>query len=272
MGRKRIPARLQPPLSAGDAMIESELARRLSIVLVGTRNAGNIGSAARAMVNMGLRRLKLVRPVAEWREEAVRMASGALDRMDPIQVHASFNESVAEAQILVGTTSGRERRSHHPVYTPRQIAPLLKRHARTREVALLFGPENRGLSDRQLSRCRHLVTVPSNDAFPVLNLAQAVMVLAYEINTCEEADREVQPDLVTHDRRERLFRQMERVLIRIGFLSSSNPDHIMKSIRRFLGRADLSERDVRILRGIFSQVEWYARHGDRLRPDQVRKP
>jgi tRNA/rRNA methyltransferase len=192
--------------------------------------------------------------------------------MDPVQVHTSFDESVAEAQILVGTTSGRERRSHHPVYTPRRIAPLLKRHARTREVALLFGPENRGLSDRQLSRCRYLVTVPSNDAFPVLNLAQAVMVLAYEINTCEEADREVQPDLVTHDRRERLFRQMERVLIRIGFLSSSNPDHIMKSIRRFLGRADLSERDVRILRGIFSQVEWYARHGDRLQPDQVRKP
>ncbi|MDE2926969.1 MAG: RNA methyltransferase [Acidobacteriota bacterium] len=253
-------------------MIETELARRLSVVLVGTRNPGNIGSAARAMVNMGLCRLKLVRPVAEWGEEARMMASGALDRMDPIQVHTSFDESVAGVQVLVGTTSGRERRTHQPVYTPRRIAPLLKRHARTQEVALLFGPENRGLTDLQLSRCRYLVTVPSNDAFPVLNLAQAVMVLAYEINTCGEADRDVQPDLVTHGQRERMFRHMERVLIRIGFLSSSNPDHVMKAIRRFLGRADLSERDVRILRGIFSQVEWYERQGDRLPADQVRKP
>ena len=253
-------------------MIESELARRLSIVLVRTRNPGNIGSAARAMANMGLRRLKLVRPVAEWQGEATMMASGALDRMDPIQVHASFDESVAGAQVLVGTTSGRERRTHQPVYTPRRIAPLLRGHARTQEVALLFGPENRGLTDLQLSRCRYLVTVPSNDAFPVLNLAQAVMVLAYEISTCGEADREVKPDLVTHDQRERMFRHVKRVLIRIGFLSSSNPEHVMKAIRRFLGRADLSGRDIRILRGIFSQMEWYARQGDRLPPDQVRKP
>ena len=272
MGRKPIPAQSQPEFPTGAAMIESELAGRLSIVLVGTRNAGNIGSAARAMANMGLRSLKLVRPVAEWREEAVKMASGALDRMDPIQVHTSFDESVAGAQILVGTTSGRERRAHQPVYTPRQVSPVLKRHARAREVALLFGPENRGLTDLQLSRCRYLVTVPSNDDFPVLNLAQAVMVLAYEINTCEEADRDAQPDPVTHGQREGLFRHMERVLIRIGFLSSSNPDHIMKAIRRFLGRADLSERDVRILRGIFSQVDWYAQRGDRLDPEQVRKP
>ena len=253
-------------------MIESELARRLSIVLVRTRNPGNIGSAARAMANMGLCRLKLVCPVSEWEGDAVMMASGALDRMDPIQVHDSFDEAVAGAHVLLGTTSGRERRTHHPVHTPRQIAPLLKRLARTQEVALLFGPENRGLTDRQLARCRYLVTVPSNDAFPVLNLAQTVMVLAYEINTCEEADRAVQPDLVTHDQRERLFRHMERVLIRIGFLSSSNPDHIMKAIRRFLGRADLSERDVRILRGIFSQMDWYGRRGNQLPPDQVRKP
>lgn len=253
-------------------MIEPELARRLSVVLVRTRSPGNIGSAARALVNMGLCRLKLVRPVAEWKAEAVKLASGALERMDPIEVHTSFDESVAGAQVLVGTTSGRERRTHHPVYTPRQIAPLLKRHARTQEVAMLFGPENRGLTDRQLARCRYLVTVPSNDAFPVLNLAQAVLVLAYEINTCEDADREVEPGLVTHAQRERLFRHMERVLIRIGFLSSSNPDHVMKAIRRFLGRADLSERDLRILRGIFSQVDWYARRGNRLDPEQVRKP
>lgn len=253
-------------------MIEPELARRLSIVLVQTRNPGNIGSAARAMVTMGLSRLRLVRPVPEWEGDAVMMASGALDRMVPIQVHDTFDEAVAEAQVLVGTTSGRERRTHHPVYTPRQIAPLLKRHARTQEVALLFGPENRGLTDRQLSRCRYLVTVPSNDAFPVLNLAQTVMVLAYEMNTCEEADREIQPDLVTHGQRERLFAHMERILIRIGFLSSSNPDHIMKAIRRFLGRADLSERDIRILSGIFSQMDWYVRRGNRLQPNQVRKP
>ena len=103
MGRMRIPLTVrddfQPRavkvLRAGDAMIESELTRRLSIVLVQTRNPGNIGSAARAMVNMGLGRLNLVRPVAKWREEAVKMASGALKKMDPIQVHASFDESVA---------------------------------------------------------------------------------------------------------------------------------------------------------------------------------
>lgn len=253
-------------------MIESDLARNISVVLVQTQHSGNIGSAARAMRNMGLIRLKLVCPPQRWKEKATKMAAGALDLVDPIQVHASFDRALETEQVLVGTTSGRDRQNHHHVYTPRQIAPILRRIARTQKIALLFGPEHRGLTDQELSKCRYLVSVPSDDAYPVLNLAQTVTVLVYELNASHEKDLNVLLPSVNHAQREEMFLQMEKVLTEIGFLSSGNPGHTMKTIRRFLGRADLSRQDVQILRGILSQMEWYSRTGHRLKPEQVWKP
>ncbi|MDA2926349.1 RNA methyltransferase [Acidobacteria bacterium AH-259-G07] len=244
----------------------------ISVVLVETHRGGNIGAAARAMKNMGLARLKLVCPREHITEECRMMAGKAIDLVTEARVYSSLDEAVAEENMVIGTTSGRERKRKQRVHTPREIAPLVSKYAKSQRVALVFGPERRGLTDAQLARCQYLLSVPANPDYPVLNLAQTVMVLAYEIFNVADAQPKRSFKLASDETRERMFRQMERVLIDIGFLSSQNPGHIMRSIRRFLGRAHLTPRDVRIVRGIMSQMEWYVEKGHKLPAKKVRKP
>ena len=250
----------------------SEFLDHITILLVGTRSAGNIGSTARAMQNMGLSRLKLVKPREHLTSDAFKMASRAVHLVEQAQVYETFDQAVAEEQILVGTTSARERSTHQSFYTPKQIAPIIRIYAEKQKVALIFGPENRGLTDAQLARCQHLVVVPSHGEFPVLNLAQTVLLMAYEVYVLHPRERTPPPVLVSQDKRDEMFHHIEQVLIQIGFLSSSNPGPIMKSIRRFLGKAELAARDVKIVRGIMSQMEWYSQQGSKLSAKRIRKP
>ena len=243
----------------------------VSVVLVETRKGGNIGAVARAMKNMGLERLKLVSPRERVTEECLMMAGKAIDLVHSADVHATLDDAVSQDHLIVGTTSLRKRERSQRVYTPREIAPLIREHSGSQQVALVFGPERRGLSDSQLARCQYLVSIPSNPDYPVLNLAQAVMVLTYEIFIGTQVGGESALELAIGEEREQMFRSMEEVLVQIGFLSSHNPEHIMRSIRRFLGRAELTPRDVKILRGIMSQMQWYAEEGHKLPGEKVKK-
>jgi TrmH family RNA methyltransferase len=251
---------------------DSSFLDRISIVLVDTLQPGNIGSAARAMSNMGLSRLKLVNPRGVFSTECLKMAGNAADLVSSAEVFATLGEAVAAENIVIGTTSSRDRLQKGRTQTPREMAKLVREYAATQRVALVFGSEKRGLSDQQLAYCQYRVTIPAHPAYPVLNLAQAVMVLAYEVYNSVESDLNQAFELASQEDRDQMFEHLERMLLRIGFLSSSNPDHITNAIRRFLGRADLTTRDLQILRGIFSQMEWFADHGHTLPPDKVRKP
>jgi TrmH family RNA methyltransferase len=243
----------------------------ISVVLIGTRKGGNIGAVARAMKNMRLDRLKLVAPRERVTEECRMMAGKAIDLVTSADVYPTLDDAVSQDHLIVGTTSLRKRERSQRIYTPREIAPLIREHAASQRVALVFGPERRGLSDNQLARCQYLVAIPSNPDHPVLNLAQAVMVLTYEVFIGTQVEAESALELATDEEREQMFRSMEDVLVRIGFLSSRNPEDIMRSIRRFLGRADLTPRDVKILRGIMSQMQWYAEEGHKLPGEKVKK-
>lgn len=243
----------------------------ISVVLVETLQGGNIGAVARAMKNMGLHRLKLVDPRERVTEECRMMAGRAIDLVTSAGVYATLDEAVCQDHLIVGTTSLRKRERSQHIYTPRRIAPLIWERINEQKVALVFGPERRGLSDNQLARCQYLVSIPSNPDCPVLNLAQAVIVLTYEIFIGTQVEVEDTIELASDQEREQMFQSMEQVLVEIGFLSSDNPDHIMRSIRRFLGRADLTPRDIRILRGIMSQMQWYAQQGHKLPGEKVRK-
>ena len=200
------------------------------------------------------------------------MARGATGLLEAGQVYVSLDEALAEENVVVGTTSGRERGKKGPIYTPREIVPLLRQHASTQHVALVFGPERRGLSDEQLARCQYVVSIPSQPHSPVLNVAQSVMILAYELFTDQGTDFGAVDQLASDSERERMFRQAEQVLVDIGFLSARNPGHIVRAIRRSLSRAHLTSRDIRIIRGIFSQMEWYVHEGRALPVEEVRKP
>lgn len=250
----------------------SDLSAHISVVLVETVQPGNIGSVARAMSNMGLSRLKLVNPRGVLSSECLKMAGKAAEIVMGAAVFNSMAEALEDENIVIATTSSRDREARQRLHSPRDIAPIVRQYAMSQKVALVFGSEKRGLTDDHLALAQYLVTIPANPAHPVLNLAQAVMVLAYEIFNCQPIDLNPQAVLVSQQSREEMFEHLERTLLRIGFLSSSNPAHIMNSIRRFLGKADLTPRDIQIIRGILTQMEWFAEEGHKLDEEKVRKP
>lgn len=245
----------------------------VSVVLVNPVHIGNVGSAARAMKNMGLERLLVVNPAAPLLSmECLKMAGNAVDVVQKATVFATFDEAVADHHVIVGSTSARDRMVRQRLYTPREIAGLVQEYSETEKIALVFGSENAGLTDAELSKCQYVVCILSAQEYPVLNLAQAVLIVAYEIFIQDKTGWGERWELATHQEREQMFAHLEKTLINIGFLSARNPEPILHSIKRFLGRADLTPRDIQILRGILSQMEWYAQEGHRLAPVQIRKP
>lgn len=250
--------------------------RNISIVLVETRQGGNIGAAARAMKNMGLSNLILVSPIDPLNLECRKMAGNAIHLVEEARQVPTVEDALMDHQMVVGATSGRGRRTGTPAATPRQLAPKLLQWSRRGRVAIVFGREDYGLTDSELALCRHLLSIPAAPESPVLNLAQTVLLICYEIAVAAGRDEERIPEpslkVAPFQARDEMYDQMRQVLIQIGFLSSSNPHHIMKSIRRFLERADLEERDVAILRGIFSQVKWFIEEGYKLPPQKIVKP
>ncbi|HWP58266.1 MAG TPA: RNA methyltransferase [Candidatus Acidoferrales bacterium] len=233
----------------------------IRVVLVEPKGSGNIGSVARAMKNMGVSDLALVgnaRPRSFW---ARAMAVHARDILAAAKRYASLREAVADCGLVIGTTCRPGLyRSHSRA--PREVAPEIVAAARAHKTALVFGPEDRGLSNHDLKHCQWLITIPTHEDYPSLNVAQAAVICLYEIflaalgETPKEAVARAPAESV-----ERLFDRMQRTLLQIGFLDPQNPDHLMLALRRLFGRAGLEERDVRILSGLFRQIEWYLEGG-----------
>jgi len=232
------------------------------IVLHRPRGAGNVGAAARAIANTGLGQLVIVRQ-QPMREPWIRaMAAHAGDVVDRMRRCGTLAEAVADCALVVGTTcrSGPYRRT--PL-SPRSAAPVIVARARQQPVALVFGPEDHGLSNVDLSLCQQLITIPTSTAYSSLNLAQAVMICAYELLLAaqESLETEPPPPLATAERVEQVFTHLRRALLAIGFLHADNPEHIMFALRRLLGRTGLEEREVRILLGLARQIEWFGEGG-----------
>ncbi len=228
-----------------------------AVVLLGVRNAGNVGSVARAMLNMGLERLWLVAPACDpLCPEAKRMARDAEPLLNTARTAPSLDEALADSHYAVGMTA-RQGRRRGALLTPRERAPQLIQKAATGEqIALVFGPEDRGLSAEHLALCQEVLTLPTA-GFKSLNLAQAVMLVAYELFVAVHGARVPQePQRATLGSQERLFEDLQQVLLEIGYLDPNNPQHIMLDLRRLFGRAGLTEREVNILRGLVRQIRW----------------
>ncbi len=235
----------------------------IRIVLVRPRGSGNIGSVARAMKNMGLKDLAIVgqgRTQSFW---ARAMAVHARELLHETQRFTTLREAVADCGLVMGSTcrGGLYRRHSRPL---RETAPEMVAAAegKSRPVALVFGPEDHGLDKQDLKHCQGLITIPTHPDYPSLNMAQAVMVCLYELflSSVERTSQEVLLR-ASAESVERLFDKMRRALLKIGFLDSQNPDHILLALRRILGRGGLEEKDVRILIGLFHQIEWYGGGG-----------
>ncbi|MGD9098296.1 MAG: RNA methyltransferase [Desulfobacterales bacterium] len=229
------------------------------IVLHRPRFPENIGAAARAMRNMGLRRLVVVAP-ENFIEARVRMMAThvAGDVVDAITRFDRLDEAVADCGYVVGTTArlGGERQS---VVSPPVMAQRLIAISRENAVALVFGPEDRGLTNQEIRLCHALVNIPT-DAFASLNLAQAVMVMCYEVFTARTTeDGGFAPRLATRHELDGMYAKLRDILVRISYINPENPDYWMNRLRRFFTRLQLRAREVSMIRGMIRQVEWYAR-------------
>jgi tRNA/rRNA methyltransferase len=230
---------------------------RIRIVLVEPRIPENLGMAARAMKNCGLSRLVLVRPSDPWSAAACRPAMEAREILERAEIFSGLGEAVAGSRMVVGTTR-RGGQDRHPLLTLEAwIRDVLPR-SEGQDVSILFGTEKDGLTREAVDLCDVLITIPAHPEFPSLNLAQAVLLVAYGLfQASPELPRAAaRLDLATAGEREGFFRQLETVLLRIGFLHENRPGRILTALRRLLGRTSLEEREVRILRGILSQMEW----------------
>jgi tRNA/rRNA methyltransferase len=233
----------------------------LRVVLVRPRGSGNIGSIARVMKNFGARELAIVGTARTRSFWARAMAVHGRDVLSDAKCYESLREATADCHLIVGTTARTGLyRSHSR--TPRQVAPEIVAVARTGKVALIFGPEDHGLSNKDLEPCQLLATIPTHTDYPSLNVAQAAVVCLYEIFVASmEEIPQAAIQRVAGEPIERLFDIMRDSLLKIGFLDSENPEHMLLAFRRFLGRAGLEDKDVRILTGMFRQIEWYAEKG-----------
>ena len=239
-------------------MMRNGRLQNIVIVLAGTKHPGNIGSVARAMHNMGLRHLRLAASKCAITEESFRMARAGSEVLRHAKRYRSLNSALRGIRMVLGTSAKTGGNRDH-VYAPARLAPRIVAQAEKQKVGIVFGPEDTGLVDEDLLRCQMLIRIPTNPQARSINLAQSVMILAYELFVAQLPRVPTRiPKLASVEQAESMYQQLEAALLEIGFLQTQNARHMMFALRRMLGRAGLEERDVGILRGIARQISWYA--------------
>jgi TrmH family RNA methyltransferase len=227
----------------------------ISIVLVDTKTPANIGSVARAMMNMGFSRLVLVDPPEDKNGEALKLAAGAHEILDKAEVRRTLKDAVSDQGLVLGASRHKGRRRRN-VHTPREMAeqavPLLERN----KVSLVFGNEVNGLESVDLALCHELISIPSSEDFSSLNLSHAVMVVMYEFFIAIAAAPCPANIVLAPDRElEHFYEHLKNTLMDIEFIDNRNREHMMFSLRQLFGRTRLDTREVGTLRGILSAVD-----------------
>ena len=236
----------------------------IRIVLVNTTHPGNIGGVARAMKNMGLSDLCLVEPKLFPHEDAVARASRADDLLDNALVVETLDEALADCQLVVGT-SARSRTIPWPLVNPRELSAIVAPLPADTRVAILFGREDRGLTNDELQRCHHHVHIPVNEDFSSLNIAAAVQVITYELRMAivegqtvgEKPQWGTEWDVELADNRELelMFEHLQQTLTDVEFLDPDKPRNLMPRLRRLLLRAVPDKVEVNVLRGMLSAIQ-----------------
>jgi tRNA/rRNA methyltransferase len=229
---------------------------RIRVVLVRPREAQNVGAIARAMKNMGLARLVLVDAPPLDEARAATLAVHAGDVLTARREVATLAEALADVGLAVGT-SGRATATRDGAVTPRTAAPAILAAAAANDVALVFGPEDHGLALEELKLCQHVLAIPTSDAYGSLNLAQAVLVCAYELWTAHAAaPADSTRALAPVARLELLYAKLEAGLHAVSFLHGDEAPAVMRRLRRILGRAALDDDEVQMLLGMARQMQW----------------
>ena len=244
------------------------------IVMVNTTLPANIGSALRAMKTMGLTKLVLVAPKTYPHPDIDALAAGATDLIEHIQIVDTLEDAIKDCHIVFGT-SARSRTIPWPLLDARPAAELsLKAVSESQqEVAVIFGREDRGLTNEELAMANYHVTIPVNSDYGVLNVAQAIQVICYEMriaamnfvenpvdpeaqmHVTDDIDMQWDEPLVTHEQMEQFYPHLEKMLADIEFMDPKNPRLLPLRLRRLFGRIQLDRMEYHLLRGIFTRVQ-----------------
>ena len=238
---------------------EPEMLASFCLVLVRPRVPENIGAAARAIANMGLGQLRLVMP-ENFRVKSIQALARDFGRpvLDAMEVYASLSDALADCNAVVVTTA-RQGAKRGRLVAPRQAAPRLLDWASQGRTALVFGPEDRGLTTAEIDTGRLSLTIPTSTGSS-LNLAQAIMVVAYELRMAalelQRTPRPVAAQAAPNVELEGLKEHLKEALVAIGTLPPENTDHFFRPFKQSLEKARLTSRQIRALRGIARQILW----------------
>ena len=244
------------------------------IVMVNTTLPANIGSALRAMKTMGLSKLVLVSPKTYPHPDINALAAGATDLIDQIEIVETLEDAIKDCHIVFGT-SARSRTIPWPLLDARPAAEKSLKAVidDKQQVAVIFGREDRGLTNEELALANFHVTIPVNTDYGVLNVAQAIQIICYEMRMAalDKMGKEIDPEatmhvtetedmqwdepLVTHEQMEQFYPHIEKMLAEIEFLDPKNPRLLPLRLRRLFGRIQLDRMEYHLLRGIFSRVQ-----------------
>lgn len=235
---------------------------KFAFVLFSPKSSGNVGAAARALKNMGFADLRLVAPRDYNPRDAAAMAVHAGDVLERARIFPDLGAALDDRTLTVGTTC-RVGPYRSETRALRDAAPGLIEASAANRVAMVFGPEDFGLTNVEIAQCQRLITIPTAPEYPSLNLAQAVVVVAYELLLSAGAAHlpTQAAELASASEVEAMHQRMAEALIAIGFLPEDNPDHLMLTLRAMLGRSGVRARELDILNGIARQVRWVAEDG-----------
>jgi len=240
-------------------LTDSSILDNVAIVLVRPKFAENIGAAARSAFNMGLSRLILVRKEWPEHESMAKMATHkAVHLIDSMEIYSSLEDALAQFSYIIGTTArrGRQRGSER---SPRQIVEGISTLLPNNQAAIIFGPEDSGLTNEELKFCHAVSAIPTAD-FSSLNLAQAVAIHCYELyHGLIHERKNIKPSqqLASSYELEGMYKHVEEALVQINFLEEKNHTYWMNNIRGFFGRLRLSSKESNIIRGICRQFLWH---------------
>lgn len=234
------------------------------------------------MKTMGLSRLVLVAPKTFPSGDATALASGAADVLDKAEVVATLQDAIADCELVFGT-SARSRTIPWPLLEVRAACDIAVSNAKNQQVAIVFGREDRGLTNEELAQCNYHLTIPVNEEYGVLNVAAAIQVVCYELRMhalaiAQSSDNNISDDsttlpeqpqmpltaditmqwdepLVTQAQMEQFYPHMEKMLADINFLDPENPRMVPLRLRRLFGRIHLDRIEYNLLRGVFGRVQ-----------------
>jgi tRNA (cytidine32/uridine32-2'-O)-methyltransferase len=235
--------------------------RHVRVVLVRPQHEGNVGAAARAMLNMGLEDLVLVSPRITRRDPVRWMAHGAEQVVDQMRTVDSLSDALDGTATAVATTARRRRWRSWPLLDPPEAGALLAGAGAEAPGALVFGPEDQGLSNEDLIQCTHIARVDTDSAHTSLNLAQAVLLMCYELR-CRTTTPRPRRQRVPADANQvdGTLDQLRGVLVQIEFFRGRNPTQVLATARQILSRTGLTREEMGFLRGALRKLSWSLDH------------